>query len=268
MSQTAAEWLLITLLTAAAIIWAALPLSVLAADSKVIPVTSSADDAWIEDGPPNYNTAAVVKLQEEFGILAYRVPLDLPAGATITAAYLQLTVAANSTQCYSPGTYEPGSTQWAGITIEDIDDAENYSTGPLITQRDYIAPSIGITIPAMSAGMTWTSPNIASQLQAVLDRPGWQSGNYVAASIGVCNNSGELVEFHAYDGNPALAPRLIVEYSDPTAIGYSVQLPSGHIATINRSITAGDTLIIQILMAIAGLLTFSLLLRISSIIRK
>jgi len=59
------------------------------------------------------------------------------------------------------------------------------------------------------AGTTQTTPDLASLVQEVIDKPGWAPGNGMAFII---SGTGEQHAF-SYDGSPSLAPKLIIAYT-------------------------------------------------------
>jgi len=136
--------------------------------------------------------------------------LNLSPGVRIVRAYLQF---ACDETIGSPGT--------KFIAIQDSDDAPAFSiwNGDLssrATLPDAVSWS-GIPIWDRSGaiGMAQRTPDLSGLLQAIVDRPGWQAGQAVAFLI---RGSGQRVA-DSYEGDPELAPRLIVEYLDGT---YSV----------------------------------------------
>ena len=56
------------------------------------------------------------------------------------------------------------------------------------------------------------TPNFASVVQEVVDRPGWASGN---AMVVIITGSGKRVA-EAYEGDVSGAPHLYIEYTLPT----------------------------------------------------
>jgi hypothetical protein len=126
----------------------------------------------------------------------------IPRGATIVNAYIQ---------------FQTDETQWgaASLTIqgEDADNAGAFSdwTGN-ISSRPLTAAAVSWSPPAWTtvgeAGPDQRTPDIASVIQEIVNRPGWSSDN---AMVLIITGTGERVA-ESYDGNSAGAPLLHVEY--------------------------------------------------------
>jgi hypothetical protein len=66
---------------------------------------------------------------------------------------------------------------------------------------------------AGEAGPDQQTPNIASIIQEIVNRPGWSSGNSIVIIV---TGTGERTA-ESYDGNPNGAPLLHLEYlSEPS----------------------------------------------------
>ena len=129
--------------------------------------------------------------------------VSVPPGVTVTNAYIQFKVD------------ETGSTA-TSLTIqgEDIDNAPTFaSSNGNISSRSRTAASVPWSPAAWTtrgeAGPDQQTPNIASVIQEIVDRPGWSSGNSLAIII---TGSGKRVA-ESYDGDQAGAPLLHVEYT-------------------------------------------------------
>jgi hypothetical protein len=132
--------------------------------------------------------------------------VQVPPGATVTSAYVQFRVDEVST----------GSTSIT-IRAEDSDDPATYSsTKGSVTSR----PVIG-AVPWRPVG--WTSlgaagpdqrtPNLASLVQKVVDRPGWAAGNALALQFSGTGRR-TAVAFERPDPGAAV---LHVEYTTASA---------------------------------------------------
>ncbi|MGD9049251.1 MAG: hypothetical protein PVF77_14430, partial [Anaerolineae bacterium] len=130
--------------------------------------------------------------------------VELPQGAEIVHAYLQFQVDETTSEATS-------------LTIQgqDVGHAETFtSASGDISSRSRTAASVAWS-PAPwptrgEAGPDQRSPNIASVIQEIVDRPGWSSGNSLAIIV---TGTGKRVA-EAYDGDPAGAPLLHVEYGN------------------------------------------------------
>ena len=137
--------------------------------------------------------------------------VNIPVGATITSAYLQFTVDA----------LHSGVTS-VNVAVEDAVAPAAYSTSvPFgISSRPTFGSVPWDYIPAWTvvgaAGADQATPDLSALVQHVVDSEGWASGNPLAF---VLTGSGRR-EAEAYDGVPASAPVLHVEYAIvPVALG-------------------------------------------------
>lgn len=125
----------------------------------------------------------------------------IPQGAAVASAYVQFEVD------------ETGSSS-ASLTVrgEDVDDAAAFSsTANDITSRTVTTAEVAWSPSAWTvvgeAGNDQRTPDLASIIQEIIDRPGWTSGNTLVIII---TGSGTRTA-EAYDGDPAGAPLLHVE---------------------------------------------------------
>ena len=132
--------------------------------------------------------------------------VSLPQGAVIQKAYLQFQVD-NTNKNTDP------CNLW--IKAENSDNPVAYATTPFnITSRAYNQDSVNWVVPAGSwnaigqNGADQASSDIKSLVQSLVNRPGWAAGNAMAFTL---RGSG-LRESESYDGLPAGAAKLIVEY--------------------------------------------------------
>ena len=140
-------------------------------------------------------------------------PVDLPPDSTISQAWVQFKVD------------ETGSAA-AELTVEGqaSDDAEAFGT---VTTRPRTSASTGWEPPAWNAigeaGPDQRTPNLASIIQEIVDRPGWQTGNALALIV---TGSGVRTA-ESYDGDSSGAPLLHIEYSGSTQAGEPPEPPTG-----------------------------------------
>lgn len=130
--------------------------------------------------------------------------ITIPADALIVSAFIEFTVDELNS--------EPTTLLFQG---EATDDAP-----PFAATKGNISSRTPIT-----AGVTWLdisawnvvhekhqTPDLSPIVQVIVDRTGWSSGNAMAFII---TGTGKRTA-KAYDGDPARAPQLIVEYIEPT----------------------------------------------------
>lgn len=128
--------------------------------------------------------------------------VSIPAGAVITNAYLQFAVDETSNTATN-----------LTIQAEDIAQAAAFTTGVRnVSSRSLTSAQVAWTPEVWNvigeAGLKQRTPNLASIVQELVDRADWQNGS---AAVFVIKGSGKRVA-EAYDGSPAQAPMLHVEY--------------------------------------------------------
>ncbi|MEM7207536.1 MAG: chitobiase/beta-hexosaminidase C-terminal domain-containing protein [Pseudomonadota bacterium] len=131
--------------------------------------------------------------------------VGIPAGATITYAYLVFT---------AKDSHSDATTLM--IDAEAIADAPMFQRGSSnlnnVTDRVTSGTPATWNVPAWTAedgSFAQISPDLTTVIQSVIDQPGWASGNALALII---SGSG-LRSAYTYDGDPAKAPTLHIEFS-------------------------------------------------------
>lgn len=126
--------------------------------------------------------------------------LDIPPGATIVKAYLQFIA-------------EDDSEGPAALTFyaEAADNAPAFANSPFnISGRTLTGASVTwADVPDWAEDEPYWTPDLGAIVQEVVSRPGWAAGNALAIIV---TGTGERSAW-SYDGSPALAPRLYVEYA-------------------------------------------------------
>lgn len=102
----------------------------------------------------------------------------------------------------------------AGIWGEAADDPEDFSWRKIsqLTKTDSVVLWVwGASAPWTES--TWyDSPNIATIIQEVVDRPGWKSSNAMVIVLGPTSYSGADRKIWAYDGYANRAAKLVITY--------------------------------------------------------
>jgi hypothetical protein len=128
--------------------------------------------------------------------------LAVPAGATITRAYVQ---------------FEADETESEATTVsiqgQAADNALTFSSATKMSTRSRTTAATTWT-PApwtlvSDAGVNQRTPDLSAVVQEIVGRPGWANGNALALII---TGTGHRTA-RAYDGKPAAAPRLHLEYT-------------------------------------------------------
>lgn len=172
-----------------------------------IQVNSSSDDAEEADASISL-TSSDLELTVDGGFnqtvgLRFN-SINLPQGSQVSKAYIQFTVDETSI-----------SATTLSIRGEASDNAQTFSNvSGNITSRPQTGASVSWTPPAWPTvgvtGMDQRTPDISPVIQEIIDRDNWASGNSVVLIING-DGSGKRVA-HAYDGDPAGAPVLHIEY--------------------------------------------------------
>ena len=132
--------------------------------------------------------------------------VTVPAGATITNAYIQFTTDET----------DNGATETI-IRGEDVDDANAFSyTTNDVSNRNMTAASVTWNPPAWNivgaAGPDERTPDISPLIQSILDRNGWELGNSMVVILYSLDDLKRVAE--SYDGSPNDAAVLHIEFSN------------------------------------------------------
>ena len=179
------------------------------ADSRVSASTDdveeTADGSILRSSPDLNLVEADVKL---VGLRFTGV--NIPAGATITDAYVSFTTAETSG--------ENASFNIQGIAKDDpptfISARANVSSQPTTTAAVTWSPAPWPLLEV--SGAEQQTANLAPIIQELVDRPGWSSGNALALVI---SGSGARVA-RSFDGSRAKAPLLHVSFTADDARQY------------------------------------------------
>ena len=181
-------------------------------------VAASTDDAEENTGTGSVNRSSsdleLITDKTKDQLVGIRFTgLNIPPGAVIVNAYLQFTV-------------DEASTGAAALTITgvDADDALTFSsTNSDISSRATTdatvawAPADWNTVG--ESGLDQQTPDITAIIQEIVDRTGWTPSSSLALTI---SGTGKRTA-ESYNGSPAKAPLLHIEYA----------LPADGVATID-----------------------------------
>ena len=170
-----------------------------------IPVSASSDDAEERNGSSMLLASADLELVDD-GSRKQKVGLrfngiTIPKGRIITNAYIQ---------------FQADETDSGPISLtingQAVDNATTFTSAPgNISSRALTTASVAWSPPNWTtvgeAGLNQRTPNIASVIQEIVNRPGWSSGNSLALII---SGSGERTA-EASPGSDA--PLLHLEYT-------------------------------------------------------
>ncbi|MEE9425383.1 MAG: choice-of-anchor Q domain-containing protein [Methylococcales bacterium] len=128
--------------------------------------------------------------------------VSIPKGAVITNAYIQFTAksaGSKKTKLVIKGKAEDDASVFNRVAF-------NVSSAP--TTSSIVSWSPRAWSKRNEYGLKQRTPNLASIIQEIIDRPGWSQDNALALII---SGRGKR-EAVSYDGNPDAAPRLFIKY--------------------------------------------------------
>lgn len=170
-----------------------------------------------------YMGTAPVGEETTTGLLFER--LDIPRGVTIKDAYIEFTAAKSSSGSYnfSIVAEDEGTPAAYAAVDNNITSGRTPTSGSITWSGDD---------PVVS-GQTFRTPSIASLVETVAARSDWCGGNDMAFMV---TGTEGLRNAWSHDGDPSLAPRLVVSYD------YS-SIPDGtscYRATTSHTVNSGS----------------------------
>jgi hypothetical protein len=129
--------------------------------------------------------------------------INLPPGATINSAHLEV---------YS------SQSQWINVSFSLAAEASGnspiFSATNLPSQRTLTTQTVSHSSNVQWLANTWYSLNeMAAVIQAVINRPDWQSGNSLSIILRGTGGTWARKFIASWDGSPATAPRLVITYT-------------------------------------------------------
>ena len=154
--------------------------------------------------------------------------LAIPAGATITSAYIQFATD-------SDGPNNIGATATFNIEGQLIADAPAFTaTNNNVTGRARTVADVNWSTPTWTGtgivGFSQKTADLATVVQEIVSLPGWASGNDM---VFIINNSADHREAETFDGVAANAPRLIINYTVRPATFVNLQYRSDYEIRVN-----------------------------------
>ncbi len=150
----------------------------------------------------------------------------IPAGVTITRAWVQFQTDETSSVATN-----------LVVRGEDVDDSSPFASAAFnLSSRKRTTASVAWSPPPWTMvgemGPAQRTPDLSAVIQAIIDRPGWASGQALTLII---NGSGHRVAT-AFEGNPAGAALLHVEYASNLPPDSFIDTPAGDV-----TVTQGDS---------------------------
>jgi hypothetical protein len=171
-------------------------------------VTAADRDVW-SDGSSCDLTAAYFGDNGWSDSAAFQFAVTIPQGATIVSANLEL---------WNRDHWGATSSYTVGIRVENVDNAAAFtcSSGSELHDRTYWSTTVNWSIPSggLPTGQYSSSPDIASLIQQIVNRPGWSSGNYISLAVWGETDVGGAGE-DISDYGTSNVPKLTVTYTSP-----------------------------------------------------
>lgn len=146
--------------------------------------------------------------------------LNIPQGATITAAYIEFTANESTVSAGNPT-----------ITIrgQNADHAAAFTTGSNnISSRPTTSQSATWNPPAWAANSLQQTPDLTAIVQAIVNRSGWTSGNSMAFIFSGTASVSNYRNAESFDGDSDEAPRLVIQYTAPLNCAYKINPNTKH----------------------------------------
>jgi type IV pilus assembly protein PilY1 len=155
----------------------------------------------------SYIAAASAAIDKTVGLRFSAV--EIPKGATITSAKLTFT----------PVSTDASTPDWK-ITAEKVASsaAFNTATASDISGRARTTASVNDTLPSVTANTAFSTDDLKTVVQEVVDQAGWCGGSPMTFIIEKGTGLGSL-NVHSYDSSPSLAPQLEITFDNSTATG-------------------------------------------------
>ncbi|MFW9884508.1 MAG: DUF2341 domain-containing protein [Candidatus Thorarchaeota archaeon] len=161
------------------------------------------DFGWLDVGIDGMDWPSAFAYQ-----VGLQFPLNVPQGATITSAILEI-------ETPSGATGDPAVRVYAAAE----DDVTAFTTGyPLLPDRyDWVNTSV-FWNPTIAAPGRYNTPDLSALIQEVVSRPGWTSGNYICIMIDYAFSSGltNYIQIKGSTGFPqGQLAQLNVDFTSP-----------------------------------------------------
>ena len=146
--------------------------------------------------------------------------IKVPQGSVITGAHLEFVAAGTNTTTVNSGFTIKGQ---ASDNAETFRDSDNNISGRATTSASvrWNATSNPV-LSDWSNGNTYSSPDLTSIVQELVNRSGWASGNSMAMIITGTDTS-NLRQATAYEGGAGKVAKLIINFRDTTALVKTVR---------------------------------------------
>lgn len=152
--------------------------------------------------------------------------VTIPAGSTIDSATLKLWAFATS------------GTRSLNIRAEDTADSAALSSSAEALARPKTTALVNWQPPLWTNGQAFTSPNIATVIQEVIDNTGWASGSDLTLIIEhAIPTGGNITRHRAYEQNTTEAAEVTIDFTAPSGQHEA----GGSTATVTVTVTSAGT---------------------------
>jgi hypothetical protein len=192
------------------------------------------------DGTLWNNTGSEITLGNFSGILYHAffrfASVNIPDTAVIDSAIIRL----------SSGVGQSGNTVNLNVYFEAADDPAAPTTGADLVGRSLGDAIAWNSVAAWSTGVAYDSPDLTEELQAVIDRGGWNSGQAVTCHI-IDNGSSSSARRNAasYENSSYAEAQLIVSYHLPNQITESEAVEITESVSIESDLIREENISIQ-----------------------
>ena len=240
---------ILAILAAVAILLPGLPQAPVAAagGSVSVRIAASTDDVSRRITATYFNRTTTNNVvgrhdstDKQWGMGLRFLDIEIPQGATITEAYLKVT--AKDSGSYS-STNTPVNTR---IVAEGADNPGTFADNAGAFDTRYGTKTtayVSWQVPAFTTNTEYTSPDIKTVIQEIVDRGGWASGNAIVLFWNDFEDEttgDDRRRFnYSYDDTPAKAPLLTIEWELETRVTTNAATSvASTSATLNGEITA------------------------------
>jgi hypothetical protein len=192
------------------------------------PVEAGADDGYATSTPSFVHNTATIQLPSLYGsntTAFFRAPLSIPQGATITSAVLR---------AESQLTGDADLAYVVRVAAHAADNSSRPTSKADLEGRTTTTPH-NVNLATPSAGVT-LDIDVTADIQAVVNRAGWASGNYVTVMVLAVDPEAvpdDSVVVYAKDSTET-APALVVDYT----AGSSQTESGGAVASVTVDVVA------------------------------
>jgi hypothetical protein len=176
--------------------------------SVEVRVADDYDDATEDEwGGMELDVPHLVMGQEKYSAFRF-LNVPLPPGARITSAHVQFGAQHSHSELTNLRIRGVDSDDVVSFKWISYDLSKRPRTEALVTWRD---------VPAWTGGELYQTPNLATIIQEIVDRPGWTQGSALALLFVSTDLAGSRC-IVTHEDSPADAALLRVSYVDPTSV--------------------------------------------------